>query len=64
MKTRVGTGCNVASPAAILSTSVLPVLLLYSALIISITVCQIASEADVAERIFAKGARKGDGLGR
>ena len=56
-KTCAGTCRHVASPAT-LSTEVLPVLMLSSSVSLSINVHQIASGADVAERILAKGARK------
>ena len=56
-KTRAGTCCNVASPAT-LRAEELPVLLLSSSVSLSINIHQTASGADVAERIFAKGARK------
>ena len=53
----VRTCCSAASPAT-LSTEAPPVLLLSSSVSLSIHVHQIASGADVAERIFAKGACK------
>ena len=59
-KTRAGTCCNVASPTT-LSTEELTVLLLSSSVSLSINIHETASGADVAERIFAKGARKARG---